>query len=454
MAIKIIIFDLDGVLVSTKDLHFKALNNALIRVGANPIVIEEHLSIYDGLTTRQKLTRLIESGKLHSDLSERVWILKQLETTDLLESTLQRDERLIAIFDTLKSQNYKLFVATNSIRETTETILSKLGILDFLDGYFTNNDVGSPKPHPEIYLRCMIAGRAAPEETLIIEDSVHGIIGATRSGAYIMDVEGPHCVTIQKILEKVNRINNLSKPFLLHKDKMNILIPMAGAGSRFEKAGYTFPKPLIDVNGKTMIQTVVESLGVRGNFIYVVNAEHYEKYNLKHFLNLITPECKIVIVDKLTEGAACTTLLAKEHINNDEELLMANSDQFIRWSPTQFFYRMNHFGAEAGILTFEATHPKWSYAKVNSNGLVTEVAEKKPISNLATVGIYYWKRGSDYVKYAEQMITKNIRVNDEFYVCPVFNEAIADGKKVRTFDVEEMSGLGTPEDLQTFLKNH
>ena len=115
---------------------------------------------------------------------------------------------------------------------------------------------------------------------------------------------------------------------------------------------------------------------------------------------------------------------------------------------------MQEQDADAGILTFESTHPKWSFAKVNENGDVTEVAEKNPISNIATVGIYYWKKGSDYVKCAEQMIQKNIRHNNEFYVCPVFNQAIEEGLKVKTFDIKKMWGLGTPEDLKTFLENH
>jgi dTDP-glucose pyrophosphorylase len=169
-------------------------------------------------------------------------------------------------------------------------------------------------------------------------------------------------------------------------------------------------------------------------------------------LNLVSPGCDIVEVDGLTEGAACTTLLAKELINNDNPLIIANSDQFVEWNTSEFMYKMQEQNADAGILTFKSTHPKWSFAKVNEDGDVIEVAEKNPISDVATVGIYYWKRGSDYVKYAEQMIAKNIRHNNEFYVCPVFNQAIEDGLKVKTFDIEKMWGLGTPEDLKTFLE--
>ena len=232
---------------------------------------------------------------------------------------------------------------------------------------------------------------------------------------------------------------------------MKVLIPMAGAGSRFEKAGYTFPKPLIEVNGKPMIQLVVENLNVEAEYVFIVQKEHYDKYNLQYLLNLISPDCKIVQVDGITEGAACTTLLAKEYIDNDDALLIANSDQFVDWNSNEFLYSMQAGEVDAGILTFESVHPKWSFAKLDEEGLVCEVAEKKPISNKATVGIYYWKQGSDYVKYAEQMIEKDKRVNNEFYVCPVFNEAIDDGLRIKTFDIDKMWGLGTPEDLEVFL---
>ena len=227
---------------------------------------------------------------------------------------------------------------------------------------------------------------------------------------------------------------------------------MAGAGSRFQQAGYTFPKPLIDVEGKPMIQLVVENLNIEANYIFVVQKEHRIKYNLDTLLNLIAPNCKIVEVDGITEGAACTALLAKDFIDNENPLFFANSDQFVEWDSNEFMYKMNETEADGGIVTFKATHPKWSFAKINSEGFVTEVAEKNPISDIATVGVYYWKRGSDYVKYAEQMKEKNKRVNNEFYVCPVFNEAIEGGSKIRIFEIEKMWGLGTPEDLEVFLK--
>jgi dTDP-glucose pyrophosphorylase len=229
---------------------------------------------------------------------------------------------------------------------------------------------------------------------------------------------------------------------------------MAGEGSRFAKMGYTFPKPLIEVNRKPMIQVVIENLNIEANYIFIVRQEHYEKYNLQYLLNLISPNCTIVLVDSLTEGAACTALLTKNIIDNNEPLLIANSDQFMEWNSNECLYAFSADGIDAGILTFNSTHPKWSYAKLDENGFVLEVAEKKVISDIATVGVYYWSKGSDFVKYAEQMIKKNIRVNNEFYICPIFNEAIADGKKIRIKNIEKMWGIGTPEDLDFFLKNY
>jgi dTDP-glucose pyrophosphorylase len=294
-----------------------------------------------------------------------------------------------------------------------------------------------------------------PEQTLIVEDSPYGLLAASRSKSHVLRVKSPTEVSYFNIIKKINEIKmgNITTTPKWKNEKLNILIPMAGAGSRFEQAGYTFPKPLIEVNGKPMIQVVVENLNIDANYIYVVQKSHRKKYNLDTMLNLITPGCKIVEVDVLTEGAACTALLAKDYINSDSPLFFANSDQFVEWDSNEFMYKMQESNCDGGIVTFKATHPKWSFAKVDDNGFVTEVAEKNPISDNATVGYYYWKHGSDFVKYAEQMIGRNIRVNNEFYVCPVFNQAIEDCKKIRIFESSKMWGLGTPEDLNFYLEN-
>jgi HAD superfamily hydrolase (TIGR01509 family) len=450
--VKLIIFDMDGVLVEAKNIHFEALNKALGKQYS--ITWDEHLNKYDGLKTHQKLKMLTVEKDLPPSLYNQVWDNKQKYTLEALEQ-LKPNTTLQSVFSALVEDGYKIAVCSNSIEETVLTVLNKLGIREFVDLVFSNEHVLNSKPHPEMYWRAMYQARVLPEETLIIEDSPYGLLAAHRSCAHVMRVKDPHDVTYTKITLKLFEIEN-GMNIIDNKwkdEKLNVLIPMAGAGSRFEQAGYTFPKPLIDVRNKPMIQVVVENLNIDANYIYLVQKSHREKYNLDTLLNLITPGCKIVEVDGITEGAACTALLAKEYINNDAPLFFANSDQFAEWDSNEFMYKMQETDADGGIVVFKATHPKWSFAKINEQGLVTEVAEKNPISDNATAGFYYWKYGSDFVKYAEQMIEKNIRVNNEFYVCPVFNQAIEDGKEIRTFNINKMWGLGTPEDLRYFIEN-
>jgi HAD superfamily hydrolase (TIGR01509 family) len=452
--IKLIIFDLDGVLVDSRELHYIALNKALSEIGDQyTISKEEHLCKYDALTTTQKLKKLSSEKNLPEKYHNRIWKLKQQKTLQEIDN-YQRDYRIIDIFKKLKSKNYKIACATNSIRETSKLMLIRKGFFDYIDFLYSNEDVNNPKPNAEIYMRCMIKVGVNPDETVIIEDSHIGRKGAIRSGAHLCAVKDSNDLTFDKINSTI--LNADKKSQISPKwqgGKMNVLIPMAGAGSRFEQAGYTFPKPLIDVNGKPMIQRVVENLNIDARHIFIVQKSHYEKYSLQHTLNLISPNCEIVQVEGMTEGAACTTLLAKEFINNDEPLILANSDQYVEWESNQFMYSCMADDIDGSILTFRSTHPKWSYAKLNEEGFVTEVAEKKPISDNATVGIYFWKKGSDYVSCAESMVEKNIRVNNEFYVCPVYNEALLIGARVKTFNIDKMWGLGTPEDLDTFLKH-
>jgi HAD superfamily hydrolase (TIGR01509 family) len=449
--IKLIIFDLDGVLFDAKEIHFESLNKSL---GEYSITWEEHLSIYDGLKTNQKLDILHERKDLPKELFPIIWSKKQEYTLEFLKD-LKPNQSLINTIKKLADDGYKLAVCSNSIRKTVLTVLSKLSIIEYFDNILSNEDVKNSKPHPEIYWKAISSFGCLPEETLIVEDSPYGLLSASRSKSHILRVKETSEVNYDNIDKKIKELkmgDNIITPKWVDTD-LNILIPMAGAGSRFQQAGYTFPKPLIEINNKPMIQLVVDNLNIDANYIYVVQKEHREKYNLDTMLNLITPNCKIVEVDGLTEGAACTALIAKEFINNDSPLFFANSDQFVEWDSNEFMYKMNETGADGGIVTFKSSHPKWSFAKVDDNNLVTEVAEKNPISDNATVGFYFWKKGSDFVKYAEQMIEKNVRVNNEFYVCPVFNEAIEDFKKIRTYEIKNMWGLGTPEDLKNFLKN-
>lgn len=224
---------------------------------------------------------------------------------------------------------------------------------------------------------------------------------------------------------------------------------MAGLGSRFAESGYREPKPMIDVNGKPMIAAVIDSLDIDAQYIFIVQQEHINKYSIDILLSDLVPGCRIVSIDGITDGAARTTLYARHIIDNDTPLIIANSDQIVEWDSVVFktLTKRNNV-----IATFvdESMDPKWSFSKIY-NAVITEVSEKNPISNIANVGIYGWSKGSDYVKYAQQMIEKNIKTNNEFYIAPVYNEAIADGKIVMPYFVDAMHGVGTPEDLKEYL---
>lgn len=238
------------------------------------------------------------------------------------------------------------------------------------------------------------------------------------------------------------------------KQFFNIVIPMAGEGSRFKDAGYTDSKPFIDIKGKPMIVRVLENLDIEFDSDYKViilaRTEDYEKYDFSQINTVIGhTNVEVVTVDSTTEGAACTLLLAKEFLNNNTPLLSINSDQLIDYNSDETYFLFKNY--DGGIPCFQSNDDIFSFAKLNEDGTVSEVAEKKAISTNATAGYYYWKKGSDFIKYSEQMIEANDRVNGEFYVAPVFNYAIKDGKQIAISHIDKEYSLGTPELLEKFL---
>ena len=237
---------------------------------------------------------------------------------------------------------------------------------------------------------------------------------------------------------------------------VNIVIPMAGAGSRFVDAGFTVPKPFIDVCGVVMIERVLENLKVSdARYILIARDEHLvsEKSTFERLRNKYNLE--ILSVDKLTEGAACTILLSSWLINNNEPLLLANSDQIVEMDIESFIKDSIARKLDGSMLTFPANHPKWSYAKIDSKGHLVELREKKVISKYATVGLYYYQRGRDFVNSAIQMIANNDRVNNEFYTAPAYNYSVKNNLMIGIYNIEEiqMYGLGTPEDLDVYIKH-
>lgn len=242
----------------------------------------------------------------------------------------------------------------------------------------------------------------------------------------------------------------------MNADVLNIVIPMAGYGSRFSAAGYALPKPLLPVRGRPMIEVVVENLRPRmpHRFVFICQRQHLENFGLRSLLGRVAPGAEIIGIDGVTEGAACTVLLAAQFIDSDAPLMIANCDQYVAVNMDVYFDRMSAGGYDGYIMTMKADDPKWSFIALGQDDTVVGVYEKKVVSNEATVGIYNYLRGHDFISCAQEMIAKEDRVNGEYYVAPVYNYLIERGARVGFMNIGAdragMYGLGVPADLQYF----
>lgn len=238
-------------------------------------------------------------------------------------------------------------------------------------------------------------------------------------------------------------------------NKINLVIPAAGKGSRFSEAGWKKPKPFIDIDGISMLERVIKNVrpdNCKVNLI--INSEHIKQN--EDVISKLKEHANINFIDQITEGTACTVLMSRSEIDNDNPLLIANSDQIVDFDVNKYVDDCFSRGLDGSILVFKDLdmNDKWSFAKLDSNNMVTEVAEKKPISDLATVGIYLFSKGRDFVNSAVDMIVRNDRVNNEFYTCPVYNYMIKSGLKIGVYEIDfkDMHGLGIPEDLNAYIK--
>lgn len=238
---------------------------------------------------------------------------------------------------------------------------------------------------------------------------------------------------------------------------LNIVVPMAGHGSRFKTAGYELPKPILPIHGVPMIALVVDNLRptCEHRFIFVCLEEHVRRYDVSSMLQCVAPGCEIIPIDGVTEGAACSVLKAQKFIDSDDPLMIANSDQYVDMDINSYLQSAGQPGMDGLIMTMTDRDPKWSYVRFADNGDIVDVVEKQVVSDHATVGIYNFARGCDFVSAAWETINANLRVNNEFYVAPVYNQLIARGMSIKPYSIgsasERMYGLGTPDDFEFFV---
>jgi len=442
MTITTFLFDLDGVLVDLCELHRKIFIKVFNLHNSISINLEFHDKYLEGLSTKEKIKKIKTHYSIEID-EELISKTKQ-ELTIIELQNYPFTDRIKVILEWVKSQGIKIGIFTNSIRNTLDIVMKKLGITDLIEYSLSNEDVKEPKPSQQGYLKLMEMMNVSKNETLIFEDSLCGRTAAYASGAHVIPIVNSLDITISFL----DYCRNYSKR---PSSKVRLVIPMAGLGSRFQKEGYVIQKPFLPmIGGKQMWEEVVDNLTPKTDteVHLIVRKEQIPFFKKK-------PNLYIHTVDELTEGPACTVLTIKSIINDDIPLIIGNSDQYLDWNVNDFLASTIHPDYDGCISTFYHPCPddlKWSYASL-SDDLVKEVAEKKYIGPYATTGIYGWKRGSDFVKYAEKMICYNDRTNNEFYVCPVYNYAIKESKKIRILN-SKFWGVGVPKDYIKFIDQY
>ena len=445
-----LIFDLDGVLVEFREIHINAFIQAWNSLHSYKVTLDFHAAHLEARPTKQKIAICMNYFGIHVDPAA-TFDRKQKITEDLLARASVYQKTKDALQWAI-SAGHTISCCSNSIRSTVVSSLLKLvPSIDVFKVILSNEDVTQPKPNPEIYIEVLKRLNIAPQEALVFEDSIVGISAAEAAGCRVISIIDALDIT-QKFLEHV--VAHGVRPVA---PKFNVVIPMAGMGSRFQKGGYSTPKPFLPVFGipmfKWVINNIVPAHLLEHAIVHIIIREEH----MDEFVKLKGDErIKIHLVPGLTEGAACTVLSIKELINNDMPLVVANSDQYLEWDPHTFYMALFHPEWDGVISTFEQHDPtdlRWSYAQMDGEGCVKAVAEKKFIGPLATTGIYGWSKGRDYVTDTEAMIAANTRVNNEFYVCPVYNTGIERGARIRTHNCKKMWGLGVPADYERFLAN-
>ncbi len=453
---KLCIFDVDGVLLDGRSVHLRAFNDALRFYGLPGVTEAFHDEHLDSLSTRgklQKLRQLLDTPLLEGEepmypveLDEKVDARKK-ELTEEAFSRLEQDDRLVRLFSWLRMQGAAIAVASNARQSSVEMVLDRLGLSQFVGHIATPTDGRlACKPATDLYVDCMEWAACPPSETLILEDSPVGLKGARATGATVLPVF--HHLDVD--------IRLLRRFWQTGKTGTTVLIPMAGEGKRFKDAGYALPKPFVDVAGKPMIERVVESLGMpEAQHVFLARSEQRELYTHSALTGQLGKGPRALEVTSLTEGAACTTLLAEDLIDPDDRLVIANSDQLLEWDADRFLQRMSLAAADGGIATFRdpTRNPKWSYVEtsITDESRVTRVVEKRAVSDRATCGVYFWNRARDYFESVRNMMDAGDRTNGEFYVAPSFNHLDDPDALILARDVKAMHGLGTPEDLQVYV---
>ena len=442
MLYKSYLFDLDGVLVDSVDIQYQSTIDAINKHTKIKITAEIDTILKSTITTKKKLEYFVEQNIISNAQLLDIYNEKK-KIADNTFNNLEINDEKVRLFSFLKKKNCNIAVVTNGNKNSAKIILKSLGLYNFLDLLISNEDVTNPKPHSEPYIRAISHFGGELKNFIIFEDSETGLTSAYGTGCKVYKVENTNDIN----LSLIKQLNNLNR---------NILIPAAGLGSRFQKRGFKLQKPLIELENKTLIEHAVSSLDIAGNYIFVIRKlDNNSNIELITALRNIQPDCKVIEIDYVTEGSASTCYLSKEFIDNDDELIISNCDQILKWDSKKFLEYSSNY--DCSVLTHKSNEDKNSFIKTDENNKGIEIREKEVISDNALVGVHYFKKGSDFIKSYEYIFNNKIKFKNEYYVSTVCNHLINEGKEVVNYPFQENElyySTGTPEDYFKYMRIH
>lgn len=436
-----IVFDLDGTLVETKEIHQKAFNQAILKIAGEKYVIT-NLEDYEAMTTLQKLRKLNLTKNMPVEFNKKIWDLKQELTNQFIEQELIIDNRLVTELTKIKAFGYPIGVASNCIRSTVDLILKKIGIYSLIDVSISNNDVENPKPAPDMYQRIAKSFGTSPDRLLVVEDSHVGFVSAILAETKLLKVDSPKMITADLILQKADQIN-------CEPEEYNIVIPLAGICSRYQDQDIPFW--LEEIREKPLITHIVESLlsnKFSQRFIFVV----YGNYNADSVLIKSTGyrPTKIIKLDSPTAGSMMTVEKAIQYLNQSP-ILVCDGSHIISWKPGDSIDTILICRKDGALTTINSSDPRWSYIfteKMNSkeiNPPQISVVAKNKISNLACTGLYYFKEKHVLKSSIEKCRKEKMVINGNYYISSAFNFI-----DTELIPVDQMFSLRTTEERNIF----
>uniref|UniRef100_A0A6C0D058 Nucleotidyl transferase domain-containing protein n=1 Tax=viral metagenome TaxID=1070528 RepID=A0A6C0D058_9ZZZZ len=453
---KVIVFDLDGVLVESKEIHYIALNNAISSIAGDQFIIKrnEHEMIYDGLSTNQKLNILSQQKGLLHELHKKIWNLKQDITLELCKTDISEDKNIILTLTTLKSLGFAISVASNCIRASVIVLLQSIGIFDLIDAFFSNEDVIEPKPAPDIYIKAANAFGVSPTSIIVIEDSTKGFEAATRARANLIKVDGPHEITCEYLIPKIIKYE---------KDKIdvNIIFPLAKAPHEFWISGCDInaievPLWLADSGGMPIIEVIIKNLNtscINPQFIFIVRSSHIKRFNLYSLFPKICEYAKCIIIPvEYTIGAVDSVLYASEYIDNSTPILISDGTVYFNWPESVYgIDSLINQDCEGSILVHQSNDQNWSYVNLNNdNETVNSVSVRTVTSELACIGVYFWKNGYNFVNDAKKVMSKTTREWGVHYIVEVINESLQHNSKFNAINVPKFWMLRSIQEISQF----